>query len=85
MGMERALLQESREFAGLEAAEVVVPEWVRYVEDANEAIRLLHVKRTIHRFRRRNPWTMASLTYEWYYSSRVPSDGPHAKTHDPIR
>ncbi|TMW57052.1 hypothetical protein Poli38472_002977 [Pythium oligandrum] len=43
-GMDKALLQESRELAGMEAGEIPRPEWIRFADEANEAVRLLHVK-----------------------------------------
>lgn len=47
MGMERALLQEQHAFLDLENStcrEIQSPEWTRFADDANEAIRLLQVK-----------------------------------------
>ncbi|DBA02174.1 TPA: hypothetical protein N0F65_004809, partial [Lagenidium giganteum] len=43
-GIERALLQEHGEFSGVELHVEAQPDWVRFADDANEAIRLLHVK-----------------------------------------
>ncbi|RLN60194.1 hypothetical protein BBJ29_001425 [Phytophthora kernoviae] len=42
--MEKALLQDAHEFPGGEHSETHKPEWTRFAENADEAIRLLHAK-----------------------------------------